>query len=99
VARINALQARDQRLGRLIVIASVILPGSAGLFAKRNWAVLVGTLSGALAITTLAWRNGVVPDPLLAGAAAPVAFGILATLAVTAYVITIATSLSERRRI
>jgi hypothetical protein len=98
VARINELQAREHRLGRLIVAVSILVPGSAGLFAQRYWAVLVGTISAAIAITALVWHGGVVPDPLIAGAAAPAAFGVVTVAATIAYAISVASSLAARRR-
>jgi len=44
------------------------------------------------------WRNGVSPDPLVAGAVASMAFGLIAVLAVFCYVASVAVSLAARSR-
>jgi len=98
-ARINALRVREQRLARAQLIASVLLPGAAGALARRPWASFVGAVSAAIAILSICSRNGVTPDPLVAGAAAPVAFGLLAALAMSCYGASVAISLAARRRI
>jgi len=98
VARIKVLRERDHRLARLVMIASILIPGTAGLLARRHWAVLVGTVSASLAVAALFWRHGVVPDPLIAGSAAPVAFGLVTALAAIAYAIAVTASLAVQRR-
>jgi hypothetical protein len=45
----------------------------------------------------LIWRHGAVPDPLVAGAAGPFAFGCLAALSGLLYSLVVATSLASRR--
>ena len=59
----------------------------------------MGTVFAALAVSALLWRDGVVPDPLILGPAAPFAFGVVGTLAAAGYAITVAASLAVRRRI
>ena len=97
VARINALRHRALWVGRAVLICSILVPGTAGLLAGRHLTSLVGALTGILAVTTVIWRNGVVPDPLIAGALAPVAFGSVAVVATGCYGIAVATSLAARR--
>jgi hypothetical protein len=99
VARISALRHRDLWVGRVVLASSILVPGAAGLWAGRHVTSLVGALSGTLAVTAVIWRNGVVPDPLIAGAAAPVAFGCVAAVAITCYGFTIATSLASRKQV
>jgi hypothetical protein len=85
-------------VGRAVLISSILVPGTAGLLAGRHLTSLIGALSGTLAVTALIWRNGVVPDPLIAGAAAPIAFGSVAVAAASCYGIAVATALAKRRR-
>ena len=95
--RVNALREREQRLQRAATIASVLLPGVAGLLARRPLSSLLGTFFFALAIAAVFWRGGIVPDPLVAGAAAPFAFLGIAALAGVCYAIVVATSLSRQQ--
>ena len=95
--RVNALREREQRVRRAATAASVLLPGVAGLLARRPLASLLGTFFFVLTLAALFWRGGVVPDPLVAGAAAPLAFLGLATLAGIAYAVVVATSLARQR--
>jgi len=96
--RVNALRHREQRLARVRLVISILLPGAAGALARCPWVSLIGALSGAIAILTIFWRNGVTPDPLIAGAAAPMAFGLLSALAILCYGASVAFSLAERSR-
>jgi hypothetical protein len=98
VARISALRHRELWVGRAVLISSIVVPGAAGLWAGRHLTSLIGALSGMLAVTAVICRNGVVPDPLIAGTAAPVAFGCVAVLAAGCYGIAVATSISTRNR-
>jgi hypothetical protein len=58
---------------------------------------LLGALCFCVALTAAYWRNGVVPDPLLAGASAPLVFIGITTLAVVGYSVIVAVSLPSRR--
>jgi tetratricopeptide (TPR) repeat protein len=98
-ARVNALRFREQRLARVRLIVSILLPGAAGALARCPWASFIGALSAAIAIMSIIWRNGVTPDPLTAGAAAPMAFGLISVLALSCYGVSVAFSLSARRRV
>jgi hypothetical protein len=98
VARVNALRFREQRLARVQLILSIFLPGVAGALARCPWASFIGALSAAIAVMAIFWRNGVTPDPLIAGAAAPVAFGLLSALALLCYSASVAFSLDARSR-
>jgi hypothetical protein len=97
-ARVNALRFREKRLAQVRLVVSILLPGVAGALARRPWACLLGALSGAIAILAIFWRNGVTPDPLILGAAAPVAFGLISALALLCYSASIAISLAARSR-
>jgi hypothetical protein len=97
VRRVNELRARDLRLGRLRAILSVFVPGAAGLIAERPLRSWFGAVCFALAAGAWFWRNGVVPDPLVAGAAGPAAFVGVAVLASACYALAVATSLAAQR--
>jgi len=97
-ARVKALRFREQRLARVRLIVSILLPGAAGVLARCPWASFTGALSAAIAIMAISWRNGVTPDPLLAGSAAPMAFGLISALALFCYSASVAFSLTARSR-
>ena len=74
------------------------MPGAAGLLADhpvRSW---LGAVCFSLAAAAVLWRDGVVPDPGVAGAAAPAVFLATAALAGVVYVISVGTSLAARRQ-
>jgi hypothetical protein len=98
LARVNALRRRERRIERAAWLAAVLVPGAAGLLARRPLRSLVGALLFAAAAAALVWRRGVVPDPLVAGAAGPFAFTGVALLAALAYASIVAVSLATRRR-
>jgi ABC-type Fe3+-siderophore transport system permease subunit len=80
------------------LIVSILLPGTAGALARRPWASFIGALSAAIAILAIFWRNGVTPDPLIAGAAAPMVFGLISALALGCYSASVAFSLAAQNR-
>jgi hypothetical protein len=97
-ARLNALRFRELRLARIRLIGSIFLPGIAGALSRCPWASLIGTLSAAVAVLAVVWRNGVTPDPLIAGPVAPIAFGLISALALLCYGTAVVFSISARRR-
>ena len=97
--RITALRKRERRLERAATIASIALPAAAGLLARRPLLSLLGALFFALAACALVWRDGVVPDPLVAGAAAPFAFLGAAVLCALGYALVVGAALAARRRL
>ena len=96
--RVNELRLREQRVERLRSLCSVLVPGAAGLLAKRPVSCWLGASGFTLAVAALVWRHGVVPDPLVAGTAAPTVFLGVATLAALLHVLAVATSMSARRK-
>jgi tetratricopeptide (TPR) repeat protein len=96
IQRVNALREREQRVDRIATLTSMIVPCAAGVVADRPLASLLGGLFFAFGIVALLGRQGVVPDPLVAGAAGPFAFTALAVVSLVLYFVTIATSLSAR---
>jgi hypothetical protein len=99
LARIEALRERGARLDKAAWVASLVLPGVAGILAKRPLASLLGALCFAMAGLALLLRDGAVPDPQVAGLAGPVAFSCVAVLFGVAYAIVVASSLAARRHL
>jgi tetratricopeptide (TPR) repeat protein len=96
LARVNELREREERLNRITALVSMLVPAAAGLLAKRPLASLLGGFFFALALCFLVWRGGVVPDPLVAGSAAPFVFVGVAVLAFLSYAAVVATALAAR---
>lgn len=85
MARLKALRARESRIEKLATAASLLVPGVAGLLARRPDLSLVSILFFAAAAALFAWRDGVVPDPLSVGATGPLAFVAVGTLMALLY--------------
>ncbi len=98
VARVAALEERRRRIDRAAVIAALVVPGAAGLVAGRPVRGLVACVLFAIAAAGLVWRDGVVPDPGVAGAAGPSALRALTASAALAYVALVAGALASRRK-
>jgi tetratricopeptide (TPR) repeat protein len=73
-ARIESLRAREVRLRKLSAVLSVVVPGAAGFVVERPVRGVVGSILFAFVVAAVFWRGGVVPDPMLFGPAAPIAF-------------------------
>jgi hypothetical protein len=69
----------------------------AGLLAKRPLRCLFGSVFAVLVLMVLIWRNGVVPDPMVAGAAAPIASVLIAAISLLGYFVVVLLSLATRR--
>jgi tetratricopeptide (TPR) repeat protein len=95
---ITALRARERRRERIATIASIAVPGAAGFLSRRPLLSLLGALFFSFAACAVVWREGVVPDPLVAGAAAPIAFLGAAGLAALGYALVALAALAARRR-
>ncbi|MEM7408977.1 MAG: hypothetical protein AAF430_01925 [Myxococcota bacterium] len=96
--RVNALRNRERRMDRLSTLVSVVVPGAAGLLAEKPLRTWLGALFFTLAAAALIWREGIVPDPFVAGSAATLVFVGLAAIATLLYGLVVATSLASRRR-
>lgn len=99
LARIEALRDREARLDKLAWVVSLVLPGAAGLLARRPIAALLGALCFTTAAGALFWREGIVPDPMVAGAAGPMAFFCVAALLGLVYAVVVGSSLAARRHL
>ena len=94
--RVEELQLRERRLGRVVAAVSVLLPGAAGLLSGSALRCWVGAVCFALAAAAWISRDGIVPDPSVVGAAGPVAFLCIAGVAGLGYAVVVAASLSAR---
>jgi len=96
-ARVGLLRKREARIEHAARIGTLVLPGVGGLLARRPdlsfLAILLFVWSGA----ALVWRGGIVPDPLVLGAAGPLLLMSTAILALLGYAALVRTSLSIRR--
>jgi len=96
--RVNELRAREVRTARLHTWLSLLVPGAAGLVAERPLLCWLGATYFALGCAAFVWREGVVPDPLVAGAVAPVLFLGTAGFAAVGYAIAVAAAFAARRQ-
>ena len=96
-ARLEALRKRDRRVGRAATVASVCVPGVAGLLANHPMRALAAILGFTVAVACFWWRAGLVPDPLIAGRAAPTLFVSVAGLSLLVYLGSLLSSLAARR--
>lgn len=97
LSRLAALRDRERRLARVAGVVACAVPGAAGLLAGGPVRSLVGAVLACLAVFAVAHRHGVVPDPLVAGAAAPLAFGLLAAFGLLGHLALAALAVAGRR--
>jgi tetratricopeptide (TPR) repeat protein len=97
MARLSELRARELRVGRLAVLASLLVPGVGGLLARRPDLSFLGLFFFGWAAASWQWREGVVADPLAMGDAGPLVFAVAGGLALLAYAVVVLASLSIRR--
>ena len=97
VRRIDALRLREQRVRRLAAVFSVLVPGAIGVLLRRPLRGLLAAVCFAFAAAAVFWRDGVVPDPLVAGAAGPIAFLGAGAVAGFVYVALVAMALAAAR--
>ncbi len=98
-ARINALRAREARLEKLWVAVSVLVPGVAGLRARRPDLAFTGILLFGWAAAIWIWRDGVVPDPLALGGIGPMAFLLSGMMAAFFYLLVLLSGLIMQRKL
>jgi len=95
--RLHELQTRDTRIHRVALLGSLLIPGVAGLRARRPDLAFLGIVVCGFAVAFFAWPNGVVPDPLAVGSAGTLAFALAGTLAVLLNLMIVAAGLMMRR--
>jgi tetratricopeptide (TPR) repeat protein len=99
MARLSDLRKREARLARVAIAASVLVPGVAGLLARRPDLSFLGLFFFAWAGFLALWRDGIVADPLALGIAGPLVFAAAAALSVLGYLGVVSTGLAIRRRL
>ena len=92
--RVKQIQHRERRLARLGAAVSLVVPGAAGLLSGSTLRCWLGAIGFALAGAAWIWRDGLVPDPWVAGAAGPIAFLALGAMGALLHLLAIAVSLS-----
>lgn len=97
MTRLSELQVRDSRLGRVATLVSLLVPGAAGLFARRPDLAFLGVLSCGFAAAFFVWHDGVVPDPLAVGNAGTLAFMAAGCLSAMAYLVVVGRGIMIRR--
>lgn len=97
MARLSDLRAREAQLDKLAWAASMLVPGLGGLLAKRAYLSLLGLFFFAWGSVLLLWRDGIVADPLVLGAAGPLVFAVAGGIAVLGYGMVVAAGLMIRR--
>jgi ribosomal protein L37AE/L43A len=97
MARLAELRERETRLEKVVLVASLLVPGVAGLLARRPGLSFVGLLLFVWAVVAFTWRQGVVPDPLTLGSAGPLAFLLTGVVAVLGYLGVLAIGLAVQR--
>lgn len=98
-ARLSELRHREARVGRISVIASLLLPGVGGLLARRPQLSFLGLLLFACGSILFLWRDGIVVDPLAVGGVGPLVFGVGAGFAFLGYLGVVSLSLLARRNL
>jgi tetratricopeptide (TPR) repeat protein len=97
MARLKALRERETKIEKLVTAASFMLPGAAGLLARRPDLSFMGLLLFFWTLVLFAWRGGVVPEPLVLGAVGPLAFILAGCVMALLYVGVLITGLMIRR--
>lgn len=78
-------------------LALRVVPGAAGIAAERPWLGLVASFASVAAVAAFLLRDGVVTDPLVAGAAGRAAFLALATVALGIHLMATSAALRSSR--
>ena len=97
MARLKELRARESRAERLGTAVAVLVPGVAGMLARRPDLSFLGILFFASACVLIGWRDGIVSDPLAVGAVGPLAFVIAGAVMLGLHVAVLISGLILRR--
>ncbi len=85
MARLQALSKREVRIDRTLLAGALLIPGMAGLVARRPDFAMFGLLLFGWIAAWVMWPEGVFEDPLLMGHAAVVCLAVPGVLAVIGY--------------
>lgn len=85
MARLQALSKREVRIDRMVLAGALLIPGVAGLAARRPDFAMFGLLIFGWIVAWIAWPAGVFEDPLSMGSAAVLCLAIPGVLSVIGY--------------
>jgi hypothetical protein len=85
MARLQALSKREVKIDRIILMGALLIPGVAGLAARRPDFAMFGLLLFGWIAAWVWWPAGVFEDPLWMGNAAVLCLAVPGVLAVIAY--------------
>ena len=85
MARLQALSKREVRIDRILLAGALLIPGLAGLVARRPDFAMFGLLLFGWIAAWVMWPAGVFADPLLMGNAAVVCLAVPGVLAAIGY--------------
>jgi len=97
MARLQTLSRRGVMIDRIVLAASVLIPGVAGIASRRPDFAMFGLLLFSWIAAWIVWPFGVFDDPLLMGDAAWLCFLIPGVLAVLSYSGIVIASLVARK--
>jgi len=97
MARLSELRRREERSAKIANAVSLLIPGAAGLLARRPDLSFVGVMLFTAGVTMFVWRGGVVPDPLVVGGAGTLFFVIVGSAALGAYGLVVLAGILIRR--
>jgi tetratricopeptide (TPR) repeat protein len=99
MARLQALSKRGAGIDRIVLAASLLIPGVAGFASRRPDFAMFGLLLFGWIVAWVVWPLGVFDDPLLMGDAAWLCFAIPGVLAVFSYSGIVIASLVARKNL
>lgn len=85
MARLELLSKRESRINRAVIVGALMIPGLAGIAAKRPDFAMIGLLFFAWIATWMMWPAGIFEDPLLMGNAAVFYLAIPGVLSMIGY--------------
>jgi hypothetical protein len=98
MARLQALSKREVRIDRIKLAGALLIPGVAGLSARRPDFAMFGLLLFGWIAAWVSWPAGVFEDPLLMGNAAVLCLAVPGVLSVIAYGGVVLASLVARKK-
>jgi len=97
MARLQVLSRREAWRSGALTVASLVVPGVAGLAMRRPDMALLSLVLFATCALWLRWPSGMIVDPLWIGPLVPFAFAALASASLLAYAAIVVGSLVSRR--
>lgn len=95
--RLEELRSRKAKIDRFVLVASLGVPGAAGVFAQRPLLAVAATFLAGLVVSCFVWSGGAVPDPLAVGGAGSFAFVAAGLVFLLAYGLALGLALAARR--